>query len=201
MKKQSKPIIALAAGATLLFGALCQTTQGQSIIIPTATIELPDANGIVADYLAVTYEVTQDTLAGQGNTLYNYDYSFVNPSPATVNVFNVTFNSTPGNTMNITGGFLGESLGSQGINWVLNVAADGGSSGSLAFQSPLAPTYGLANASGAPNPPGSWGSDTAANPAGPEVPVPMVPEPGTIPLLAIAGLLVLVVQPNFLKRA
>jgi hypothetical protein len=197
MKMQSKPIVALASGALLAFSVLSQTAQAQSIIIPSKTVTLANSDNIPADDLNITYEVTQDIV---GDSFYNYSYIIGNPSPATVNDFEVLFNTgVAGSEFNATGGFFSTPDGDTGLEWGFQLAAGDNSPGiTLKFQSDDPPVYSTANASGTPNPPASWQTAPGGNP----VPVPnaAVPEPATNALIA-AGLLLLAFQPNIFKRA
>jgi hypothetical protein len=205
MKLQSKPIVALASGAILLLGVLCQSAQAQSTVTnESASAILAANNGVPADALTVNYMVL--FTSGGGPSFYTYDYTVVDPGPGYVEGFNVAFNAEltgtdgaaviPGTITGMDVGDFGEPS-VNGVSWFVGI--NPGTSDTLSFESPYGPTSSTANASGAFNPPSGW----ATTPGGQLVPVPNVttiPEPATTTLLALA-LLVLAFRPNLLKKA
>lgn len=199
MKTQSKPIIALASGAVLLCGLLCQSAQAQSVIIAPTTANLADVNGVdtLPNALPVTYEVTQFT-SGPDTGLYDYSYIISNPTTAYVLGFDVGFNSSDSGAVvgSPTGGIDSQNAEYSGITWDVQIApgtTTAGPGNTLTFMSDIAPVLGNANASGS-SAPGPWSSA----PDGSQVAVPYtpsVPEPATTSLLAMALLI-----PTFGRR-
>jgi hypothetical protein len=205
MKRHAKPIIALASGAILLSGSLCQTAQATLIAAGTSILAGNDGNGGTttgSEALTVSWTVTEDL-----SDIYTYSYNVNNPSgdivittpittaegiagnPEVVDSFSVDFNVLiPGALVSTpTGGIIGFNDGS-GVAWSLPGIAPNTSSGPLTFESLLAPYLGNASASDA-DPPSPWGSV----PGGQQVAVPgitgvSVPEPTTL----ISGALLLV---------
>jgi hypothetical protein len=184
MKMQSKPIVALASGAVLLLGLLCQTAQAQSALLAVT-------GGPVNTGLTVGYSVADNS------GVYTYTYTIADP-PASVGTFSVDFPTAPPGEVvpgSITGS--GEYEGISGatgttVVWYVNIAA-GGSGATLSFESLLPPALGNASATGED----SWGS----SPGGEQVSVPQaIPEPATTTLLALS-LLFLAFRPNMLKKA
>jgi hypothetical protein len=202
MKMQLKPIVALASGAILLFGAFCQTSQAQTNIIV-----LPDVNGNTGDTaLTVETVVTEDL----SDSVWTYNYQISNPSgdPASVTSFTADFNAgyaglggdavLPGT---LTGGAFALNGGFNGVTWFESPSvAPGSTSGTLQFQSDFGPTTGNADANGSENPPSPWASDSPAS----QILVPntpsVIPEPATTTLLAMTLLLV-AFRPGLLKKA
>jgi hypothetical protein len=194
MKTQSKPIVALASGALLLCGVLCQSAHAQAIILGPTTVDLADVNGTDSgpDALPVTYEVTQFT-SGPYTGLYDYSY-IVSPSaaePAYVLGFEVEFNAAYSGAVvgTPTGGLASQNSEYSGITWATFIAPGEtpDANDTLTFMSDQAPILGNANASGSAAP-GPW----ASAPDGQQVAVPYtpaVPEPATTSLLAMALLI------------
>jgi hypothetical protein len=199
MRIHAKIIVALASGAILLPGLPFQTAQAQSVIIPSTPVTLADVNGTDTgpDALTVTYEVTENL----ADDVYTYNYIVGNPSPENVTSFTVDFNTgaiingqdafVPG-SITVGNANYGAANGVNGITWAFlsdPISAGGGTSGTLAFQSDVAPAQGNASATGDDNPPGPW----ASYPDGSQVPIPnasiVVPEPTTTVLLALTALL------------
>jgi hypothetical protein len=208
VKRQMKPIVALASGAILLFGLLSPTVQAQSTVISSATSTLAPSvipsGGYGAnpeEYLVISWSVTESIA-----NIFTYSYTVENPAgdvllnpdgtltptPNSVNNFEVTFNTTaPGAYLpgSIMGGAFDQASG-VGLTWDFNAVTAGSSSALLTFQSTLGPNSGDAGADGG-SPPAPW-SSTSLN--GQQVPVPGVvmhtaPEPATTTLLALALLL------------
>jgi hypothetical protein len=213
MRIQTKPVIALASGAILLGSVgsvFCQTAQAQSVIIPWTTVPLADVVGVATgpDALAVAYEVTENPFDG----VYTYSYTVDNPSPGNVAFFTVDFNTgaiidgeaafLPG-SITVGNANLGVANGANGITWAFlsdPISAGGGVSGTLTFQSDLAPETGNASATGNDNPPGPWASNGSAEQVAiPAQPPEVVPEPATTTLFALA-LLLLPFRSTILKR-
>jgi len=198
MKTQSKPIVALASGAVLLFGVLCQTSHAQEIIASN-TVTLADANGNTSGptTLSVQYEVTETS------GVFTYDYVVSNPlgdyqgaNPNYVGGFEVRFDAADAGITGLSGGFGSQNDGSSGVTWYLAVAP-GGNSGTLQFQSDNAYDLNTANATGSDNPPGPWNSlNSSELVAAPNPPV--IPEPATTSLVALS-LVFLALKPNILK--
>jgi len=199
MKMQSKPIVALASGAILLFGAFCQTSQAQTNIII-----LPDVNGNTGDTALTVESIVSEDLS---DDVWTYKYQISNPSgdSSSMTSFTADFNAgyaglggdsvLPGT---LTGGVFSANNGFNGVTWYETIAP-GTTGGTLQFQSDFGPTSGNADATGSENPPSPWASDSA----GSQIPVPnppSVPEPATTTLLALTLLLV-AFRPGLLKKA
>jgi hypothetical protein len=207
MKTQSKPIVALASGAILLFGVLCQTTHAQAIIASnTVAMSDTDGNSTGPTALSVSYTVSYNSTS----QLYTYDYIVSNPSgdyidgdvgnpsdAVYVTSFEVSFNASPvGAVSSPTGGVHFQNDGPSGVTWALGGTLGPGDSANLSFQSDNAYDVATANSSGAPNPPAPWetlpgGPVVAPNP-------PVIPEPATTALFGL-GLLFAAFRPNILK--
>jgi hypothetical protein len=186
MKTQSKPIVAFAAGAFLLTGALCQSAHAQGVWTSN-TVSLAAANNNPADAISVQYVVAYSGTGLDGDYgTFTYTYDVFNPSADTAHVgsFEVSFNaSKPGAATTITGGLFGQNDGSTGVTWQLNVAP-GGNSGNLQFESIYSPDLSTANATGSPNPPAGWASLPNGSLVGAPNP-PVVPEPASLSLMAL----------------
>jgi len=207
MKIHTKPIVALASGAVLLTGVVCQTAQAQ--LIPSWSTVADGGTlspSVLADAIAQNTgpeALTVDFSVSQVLGAYQYTYTVNNPvgdvllnnngspttTPEIVDAFSVAFNTTlPGAYVlgSQAGGLFDQNNGVAGLNWAFAAVSPGSSSPVLSFDSDMPPTLGNANASDS-NPPSPW----ASNPDGQQVPVPStVPEPTTIALLA-GGLLLL----------
>jgi hypothetical protein len=189
MKIRVKPIVAMAAGAALLSGALCPTARGALVLSGMAT--LADSAGTATGPEALTVNYSVNLTSG----VYTYSYTVYNPvgdvqlggsgSPGSgevVDAFSVGFNTM------LPGAYTGSPASApvpqndlaSGLFWTFTPVAPGDFSPTLSFYSTLPPTLGNANALDA-NPPSPWSS----NPDGQQVPVP-VPEPTT---LIVGGLL------------
>lgn len=189
MKIQPKPIVALASGAFLLLGLVCQTAQAQLVIDPATTVALADLNGngtaVGIDALPVTYEVTE-TITGPNSPFYTYSYTVNNTTPSAATDFNVDSGgiTLPGAVLPGTISANGFLLGASGVTWFTTVQP--GASQTFSFESDLAPLIvGSANSSG-DNSVGGWaslpnGSLVAAPPA--------IPEPATMALFGLGSLL------------
>ena len=191
MRTHTKPIIALASGAVLLSGLLCQTAHAQSVVLGQSyPVTLADLNGSGTasgpNALPVTFVVTD--VPADAPTPYLYSYTINNTSSGAgswaVESFSVNFVSTGANVVadvNAAGG----QNGGQGVEWSSIFIAPS-SSETLTFESDDAPVLGNANAGGAPNGPAPW----ASSPNGSQVAVPStVPEPEVASLLGLALLL------------
>jgi len=189
----------------MLFGALCQTSQAQSILIESSDAVLASANGVAADDITVDYTVTQDT----SSKLYTYTYDFSNPtSTALIESFNVGFDATPANAAtDISGTQTGtgravvpQNNGPVGVTWLLFVQPS--QSANLSFESTDAPILGNGNAGGSDTESES-AAPWASSPDGTQLAVPettsIVPEPGITALIA-AGLLMLALRPNLVFK-
>jgi len=181
---QSKPLVALTAGAVLFLGALCQSAEAQGILESNMAV-LPAVNGVAADALDVSFIVSES------GGVFTYTYDVINPSsdPAYVGSFEIGFNAgAPGAVTagSLTGGSGRQNNGNTGITWFLSVAP-GHDSGPLSFNSGDTWHISSANATGLPNPPAPW--TTLPFPGGVAVPnPPVVPEPATTALLAFTVL-------------
>ena len=208
MKTLAKPIVAVATGAILLCGVVCQTVQAQLVLGPLTPGGPPDVGtSILADSfgvnsgpeaLPVLWAVSENA-AG----IYTYAYQVYNPSgdvllnnngsptttPEIVDAFSVSFDTTnpslyiPGSQ---SAGAGNQVNGTSGLFWTFGAVNPGGSSPVLSFESLEPPAPGNANAQDA-NPPSPWSS----NPSGQEVPVP-IPEPASMTLLTLTALSLLV---------
>jgi hypothetical protein len=185
MKIHAKPIIALASGAILLSGLLCQTAQAQTIVIGTPGSSIMQDNLHVRT-APVALTVDWDVTLNAG--VYTYDYTILNPSgdSGLVESFSVGFNSADSR-----GALVGSPSGNGannaglGVIWNPTLVAPGGTSATLSFQSDDAPVLGNASANGNPVNPAPWSSY-----AGSQVPVPNAPDStNTITLLACVLLL------------
>jgi hypothetical protein len=197
MKMQSKPTIALVAGAVLLFGALSPSARAQGLIASN-TVDITDPGNVAANDLSVQYEVFDNS------GVFTYDYVVANPSTSTkylgdfevyVNThiagsaFNVsTTSSDPGDFQTATG---------SGVDWFFgSPIAPGSKTATLSYQSDYTYFLGTANASGTDN----WAS---SNPGGELVATanaPVIPEPSTTALFG-AALLLVAIRPTIFKRA
>jgi len=203
MKKNEKPIVALAAGAILLIGVLSQTAQAQSILVESGTSILANVFGTTtgSEALTVSWFVVENTTSD----IYTYAYNVNNPAgdvvlnnndtptatPETVVNFALSFNTTlpgafiPPGTVPVGGSL--QNNGANGLAWAFDPVLPGTSSPLLAFQSTLAPANGNASATGG-IPPGPW----STVPFGQSVPLPRpTPEPTTTALFALSLLFLL----------
>jgi hypothetical protein len=212
MKTCVKPIVALAAGAILLTGALCQTARAQNIVVesdltPSILAPTPAPPGGYAvnpqEYLSVAWEVTENL----SDSVYTYYYDVSNPSGDVlynsdgslgttledVAYFSVDFPTTGNYVPGTIHGGGAVQFTANTIEWLVNIPA-GGTSGVLQFDSDIPPTLGNATSSDSAAP-APW---TSANPDGTLVPVP-VPEPATTTLLALTALLLLPFRSNIFR--
>jgi len=207
VKRQVKPIVALASGVILLSGLLCPAVQAQNTVISSgnstlapSVIPLGGYGANPEEYLVVSWSVTENNISD----IFTYGYTVNNPAgdvilnpdgsltstPDSVNNFEVTFNTTaPGAYLpgSIMGGAFDQVSG-VGLTWDFNPVLAGSASALLTFQSTFGPASGDAAADGG-SPPAPW-SSTSLN--GQQVPIPMphtAPEPATTSLLALALLL------------
>lgn len=201
MKRIVKSIFMLTAAAVIFSGLLGQTAHAQSSLLAPA---LPPVGGYAAapqEYLTVYWSVmpaaggfmySYSIYNPTGDVLMNQDGSLTQTSEI-VDSFQVSFNAAaPGALVSgPNGGLFSEDNGVNGLFWVIPSLPAGQLSAPLTFFSALPPTMGNAQAedSSLPSP---W-SSTA--PLGQEVPVPNtlapVPEPGTMALFSMSGLLLL----------
>jgi hypothetical protein len=178
--------MALASGAILLTGGLCQTGRAQEILNSSAT--LPGAASVS---IPVAYQVFDNS------GVYTYDYEVSNPAgdSAAVLSFSVGFNSTTPGAL-VAGGN-GANNSGLGVIWNPTIVLAGDTSSTLSFLSDEAPIMGNASVNGTLNPPGPWGSTSDPST---EVPVPSpVPEPEVTSLLSLAMLL-LPFQPIMIRK-
>jgi hypothetical protein len=199
MKMQPKPIFALASGAFLLLGVLCQTAQAQSVVLGQQyTGDLVNTGNSGPTDLFVGYKVTESA------DVYTYTYTIANP-PAAITALSVDF-ATSGAQSGITGIITGagsfyEFGGATGstVTWDFSLASGAGQSATLSFESPYAPTLGNADATD-----NSYTWVATSSPAvGLDLAVPQppsVPEPATTTLFGL-GLVLLAFRPNIFKRA
>lgn len=196
---QPKPTVALIVGAVLIFGALSQTAQAQSVI-DTNYVVLADAAGSAASPTALPVS----TWVTQLGNVYTYNYIVYNPAGDTgklVTTFSVGFESDiPGVVSSISGDGV-NNAGNLGVLWqpLINSASGnflsaGAQSAVLSFQSDEPPTIGAANSNGS-SPPGPWKSING----GEDVFVP-VPEPEIMSMLA-GALLLLPFRSSVLKKS
>jgi len=211
---QSKPIVALASGAILAFGTLCQTVQAQDALNTLYSVNLADTEGHTSGntVLNVKYEVTEPT---PGDYFYSYTVNnTAGTSPvnfndqADVTQFTVDFNASysgPGGFSVIPGTITqggvdnGVPNAFNGVSWftVINYLPTG-SSLTVGFQSDLPPTMGNASASGDSVPPSPWGSiNSSEQVAVPQTPA--IPEPATTSLFTMA-LMLLPFRSTLLKK-
>jgi hypothetical protein len=201
MKKTTKSIIKLAFAAIMLSGLLDQTARAQSSILAPAVAPVGGYGANPQEYLTVYWSF----LPAAGG--FTYSYSIYNPTgdvlmnpdgtlkqtSEIVDSFQVSFNAAaPGALVSgPNGGLFSENNGVNGLFWVIPSLPAGSLSAPLTFFSDLPPTMGNAQAedSSLPSP---W-SSTA--PLGQPVPVPNtlapVPEPATMSLFTLSGLLLL----------
>jgi hypothetical protein len=205
MKTGAKPMVAMAFGAILLPGLLCQTAQAQSTLIESGSSALADVYGIstAPEALNVSWFVVENNVSD----VYTYEYTVNNPpgdvelngggspttTPETFNSFTITFNTTlPGAYLSGAAPVGGTVVnnGPTGLTWNLADVDPGGNSGILAFQSDLAPGLNNASAGGGAVGPSPW----STIPSGQPVPVPVprgIPEPVTTDLFALTALMLL----------
>jgi hypothetical protein len=212
--KYAKPTIALPLLGILISGLLCQTAHAQVVESGSSVLQpsvLPNPGPSPQEYLTVSWSVV---LSG---SVYTYNYTVNNPfgdvienndgtltgTPEVVDSFQVAFDTTVAGAVvsGPTGGNFSFTQGPNGIFWGIASVTNGFSSGTLSFQSDFAPTLGNASADDA-NPPAPWSS---ALPYGQEVPVPntavVTPEPATMMMFAMGGLLLLPIRSRLHKKA
>ena len=165
MKTCVKPIVALAAGAILLTGALCQMVRAQNIVVesdltPSILAPTPAPPGGYAvnpqEYLSVAWEVTENL----SDSVYTYYYDVSNPSGDVlynsdgslgttledVAYFSVDFPTTGNYVPGTIHGGGAVQFTANTIEWLVNIPA-GGTSGVLQFDSDIPPTLGNATSS------------------------------------------------------
>jgi len=206
MKRNSKPLVALASGALFACGVLVQPAH--ATIISSGTASLADAFGVDTGPEAVTITYAVDLTGG----IYTYTYKVNNPTgdvlltstggttttPEVVDAYAISFDTLiPGAYISgsQSGGASQQNNGVAGLFWGFSAVSPGNSSATLSFESDDPPTLGNANAQDS-NPPSPWNS----TPHGQQVPVPQT---ATVPDgTATAGLLggILTLLPFGLKR-
>jgi hypothetical protein len=214
MKRHAKSVLALASGAILLPGLLCQTAQARHMRLnESGTSTLADAFGTATgpEALIVSWSVVENACG-----IYTYTYTVNNPSgdvilnnngqptstPEIVDNYSVCFDTMlPGAYLpgSQSGGGYQQNNGID-LKWYFSAVEPGDNSGSLSFESYLPPMPGNADAEDA-NPPSPW----ASIPDGQQVPVPdapaTVPEPTTTALLALTALFLPRSRSTLRKRA
>jgi hypothetical protein len=142
MRIRIKQIAALATGAILVSGVLCQTASAQ-ILLGSLPSVFPSYNP--ADTLGVRSVVTF------GGSSYTYTYTISNPltDADTFDFYSVTINTA------LPGAYLaGGTEGPGEVSWTFAPVAPGGSE-TVSFTSDLGPGLGNANASDS-IPPSPW---------------------------------------------